>query len=135
MDSEISWLNLGDLTKKKIFDENKNLLKDEKSYFLHGDISYNNVIVSNNKINGIIDFGDIICGPIEYDLSLFYLKIDDENWKNFIKGYNKKYNKKKFHLYLIAFGIWLIQDKLMDENDTGYRKFLDSINIFLSNQL
>ena len=135
-----SWLNLNDLSNKmfknydlkKIFEKNKNLLQSNNSYFLHGDITYDNSIVYNNKINGIIDFGDAICGPIEYDLALFYLKIEnDNNWEDFLKGYNKIFNEKKFHLYIIAFGIWLIQEGLINEKGFGYQKFLNSINVFL----
>ena len=71
-----SWLDIYNLNNKmfknynikKIFDENKGLLQSKNSYFLHGDITYNNIIVYNNKINGIIDFADSICGSIEYDL-------------------------------------------------------------------
>ena len=117
---------------KKIFEENKNLLQSNNSYFLHGDITYNNTILLNNKINGIIDFGDAVCGPIEYDLALFYIKIKNENnWKYFLKGYNKEFNEKKFHLYIIAFNVWLIQDGIINEKDSGYQKYLISIKVFL----
>ena len=135
-----SWLDFNNLNNKmfknynikKIFDENKNLLQSENSYFLHGDITYNNTIVYNGKISGIIDFGDCICGPIEYDLGLFYIKIkNDKNWENFLKGYNNKFNEKKFYLYIIAFGIWLIQDEIIHENDIVYQKFLNCVNQFL----
>ena len=135
-----SWLDLNNLSNKmfknydlkKIFEENKNLLQSNNSYFLHGDISYTNSIILNNKINGIIDFGDAICGPTEYDLALFYIKIKNEkNWETFLKGYNRKFNENKFNLYIIAFNIWLIQDGIINENDSAYQKFLISIKDFL----
>ena len=136
-----SWLDLNKNSKygilkkynfDEIFNNNKILFNNKNSFFLHGDISYSNIIVNNNKINGIIDFGDSISGSIEYDLALFYIKIKNEfNWDSFIKGYNKNYNIKKFHIYVIAFGIWLIQDKLINENDIEYKKFIKSILYFL----
>ena len=136
-----SWLDLNknskfDILKKynveEILNNNKYLFNNQNSFFLHGDISYSNIIVNNKKINEIIDFGDSISGSIEYDLALFYIKIKNEsNWDSFIKGYNKDYNLKKFHIYVIAFGIWLIQDKFIKENDIEYKKFIQSILYFL----
>ena len=136
-----SWLDLNknskyDILKKynfnEIFKKNMYLFNNKNSFFLHGDISYSNIIVNNNKINGIIDFGDSISGSIEYDLALFYIKItNDINWNSFLKGYNKDYNIKKFHIYIIAFGIWLIQDQLINENDIQYIKFINSLLYFL----
>ena len=134
-----SWLNLNNsnhkilknLNLKQIFEENLDLLKSEDSYFLHGDISCSNTIVYDNKINGIIDFGDAICGVIEYDLGLFYIKIKNEkNWNLFLKGYNKEFNEKKFNLYVIAFGIWMIQDGIINENDFHFQKFINTVNKF-----
>ena len=134
-----SWLNLNNsnhkilknFNLKKIFEENLDLLKSENSYFLHGDISCSNTIVYDNKINGIIDFGDVICGVIEYDLGLFYIKIENEkNWSSFLKGYNKEFNEKKFNLYVIAFGNWIIQDEIISENDFHFQKFINCVNKF-----
>ena len=134
-----SWLNLNNsnhkilknFNLKKIFEENLDLLKNENSYFLHGDISCSNTIVYDNKINGIIDFGDAVCGAIEYDLGLFYIKIENEkNWSSFLKGYNKVFNEKKFNLYVIAFGIWMIQDEIINETDFHFQKFINCVNKF-----
>ena len=136
-----SWLNLNKNSKydilnkynfEEIFNKNIHLFNNKNSFFLHGDISYSNIIVNNNKINGIIDFGDSISGSIEYDLALFYIKItNDFNWYSFLKGYNKEYNIKKFNIYIIAFGIWLIQDELINETDIQYKKFINSLLHFL----
>lgn len=132
-----SWLNLdknknNNLLEKYNFElffkENLEIINSKYSYFLHGDISYSNIIINNNKITGIIDFGDSIAGPIEYDLALFFIQIqNDDNWEAFLKGYNKGFNKKKFDIYIIAFGIWLIQDDLIEKNDIQYKKFFDCV--------
>ena len=136
-----SWLNFdknknNNLLEKynfeAFFKENIEILNNKDSYFLHGDISYTNVLINDNNISGMVDFGDCIAGPIEYDLALFFIKIkNDENWNAFIKGYGKIFNKKKFDIYIIAFGIWLIQDGLIKEDDTQYKKFLDCVKIYL----
>ena len=38
-------------------------------FFLHGDFTASNIIVSHNKIVGILDFEDSLRGPKEYDLA------------------------------------------------------------------
>ena len=132
-----SWLNFdknknNDLLNKYnfhfFFKENIEILNSKESYLLHGDISYSNTIIKNNSITGIIDFGDSIAWSIEYDLALFFIKIkNNDNWLAFLKGYNKNFNKKKFDIYIIAFGIWLIQYCLIKEKDIQHSKFLDCL--------
>lgn len=136
-----SWLNL-DKNKNNVllnkynfetfFKKNKDILNSENSYLLHGDISYSNVIINDKGVAGIIDFGDLIAGPIEYDLALFFIKIkNNKNWEAFMKGYDRDFNKIKFDIYVIAFGIWLIQDNLINEEDIQYKKFLYTVEKYL----
>ena len=114
---------------KDITEKNINLFQDKKSFFMHGDIHFGNVIIYKDRINGIIDFGDIVACSIEYDLALFYCKIKNENvWTSFIKGYNKTYREKKFQIYLFVFFIWLLEEKSIESNDIYYNKFLKCLN-------
>lgn len=114
---------------KNIIEKHINLFQDKKSFFAHGDIHFGNVIIYKDKINGIIDFGDIVACSIEYDLALFYCKIKNENvWPAFIKGYNKAYREKKFQIYLFVFYIWLLEEKSIEDKDIYYNKFLKCLN-------
>ncbi len=36
---------------------------------LHGDLTPSNVIVASNKISGVLDFENVVLGPVEYDLA------------------------------------------------------------------
>jgi len=47
----------------------KGLSKYENKRFLHGDLTPSNMLVSNNRIIGILDFEHCFIGPIEWDLA------------------------------------------------------------------
>ena len=79
---------------------------------IHSDLNDNNVLVKNNKIEGVIDFGDITYAPIIYEtaIALTYIMLanpEDPFQKSaqFIKGYHADFpllkNEIKLLYYLI----------------------------------
>lgn len=72
---------------------------------IHGDLSFNNVIVNDNKIFGIIDMGDVVYSYtfLEFAVALCYLilhefeddsgKLCNVQIKSFVDAYEKHYRK------------------------------------------
>lgn len=62
---------------------------------LHGDINDYNLLVRDNKISGIIDFGDITYGPIVLDLAiaLSYILPHQDDPSNFASVFIKAYHQ------------------------------------------
>ena len=107
---------------------NSYLLDSHTSVLLHGDLKNGNIIYYKNKISGIIDFGDAIAGPPEIDLAHYYIFTEDiKVWNSFIEGYNTKFNIRKMYFYVFALCLWLIYDNFINENDSKYKKFLESV--------
>lgn len=75
---------------KKFLYQNINLFKRDKSFLLHFDLIDGNILVKNNKLAGIIDFGDASCGPVEYDLAKLYIEKPPKIFTEIINGYGKK---------------------------------------------
>lgn len=60
----------------------------QESVLLHFDFTDPNVLVSDRIFSGLIDFGDLSCGPRAYDLAKLYIeKKGCEDFVNFLKGY------------------------------------------------
>jgi len=65
-------------------------INQQESVLLHFDILDSNMLVSGGALSGIIDFGDLSCGPRAYDIAKFYIeKKDSEDFTNFLNGYGK----------------------------------------------
>lgn len=72
---------------------------------IHGDLSFNNIIVNDNKILGIIDMGDVVYSYtfLEFAVALCYLilhefegnsgKLCNVQIKSFVAAYEKHYRK------------------------------------------
>jgi len=75
---------------------------------IHSDLNDNNIIVENEKVKGIIDFGDIAYSPLIYEvaIAITYIMLANENdpfekAKAFIKGYNSVIGLSKQEVELL----------------------------------
>lgn len=63
-------------------------LDHHESVLLHFDLLDTNVLVKDGELAGLIDFGDLGCGPRAYDLAKFYIeKRDTPHLASFLGGY------------------------------------------------
>ena len=86
----------------------KGLSKYEKKKFLHGDLTPSNILVSNNKIIGILDFEHCFIGPIEWDLARCLVF----SW---FRMYEKVTFEETLNLVLEVYGSDLVNKKLLLE--------------------
>ena len=93
---------------EKIIYENINFFDEKNSFLLHFDLTPDNILEKNGKITGIIDFGDVNCGPIEYDFGKLYLEISNKIFKKVLKGYDKKLNMKKIKYFAVLHLIYML---------------------------
>ena len=64
--------------------------------------------INNNKVVGILDFGDLSAGPPAYDLArLFINHYEDEMFDYFLKGYGK-INLEEVKYFVVISLLWLI---------------------------
>lgn len=95
-------------TKNFIYD-NISLFDSDKSVLLHFDLIDDNILVKNNKLAGIIDFGDLSCGPKEYDLAKAYLENSNKNFSHILDGYGKNLvNMKKIKYFAVLHLLYII---------------------------
>jgi aminoglycoside phosphotransferase len=67
-----------------------NKINRQESVLLHFDLTDSNVLVSGSTFSGLIDFGDLSCGPRAYDIAKLYIeKKGSEDFTNFLKGYGQ----------------------------------------------
>ena len=85
------------------------LIPDLRKSIIHGDVNEWNVLVNNNEINGIIDFGDLCYTPLinELAITIAYscLYVDDPvKWAGIIvESYNKILPLKEEELVLLYY--------------------------------
>ncbi|CAF4146003.1 unnamed protein product [Rotaria magnacalcarata] len=87
---------------------------------VHADISSENIRVLNGHLNGVIDYGDCLCGDGLYDIGQFFLFAKAE-WKyvdaiaqgyklsNGAKSWTKN-EKQCIRFYACYFALWLKSD-------------------------
>lgn len=82
---------------------NYHFVNNNDSVLLHFDYGDKHIKIKNEKITGILDFGDLSSGPNSYDLAMSYIEYYDTEKFNFImKGYGKFDLKEiKFYACLI----------------------------------
>lgn len=86
----------------------KGLSKYENKRFLHGDLTPSNMLVSNNRIIGILDFEHCFIGPIEWDLARCLVF----SW---FRMYEKVTFEETLNLVLEVYGSDLVNKKLLLE--------------------
>lgn len=101
---------------------NINLFETNKSVLLHFDFTDGNILVKNNKLSGIIDFGDASCGPIEYDLAKLYIEKPQLIFEQIIKGYGQKQIDLKKIKYFTVLHLLYMLPYFYRKNKTRYQK-------------
>ncbi len=97
------------------------LVEFSNPVLVHGDISSENIRVLNGHLNGVIDYGDCLCGDGLYDIGRFLLFVKAE-WKYvdaIARGYKSsksdkswtKSEKECIRFYACYFALWLDSDK------------------------
>ncbi|EKE06581.1 MAG: hypothetical protein ACD_18C00322G0002 [uncultured bacterium] len=86
---------------EKFIYENINCFDEKNSFLLHFDLIPDNILMQDNKLAGIIDFGDANCGPVEYDFGKLYLEISDKMFTKVLEGYGKKLEMKKIQYFVV----------------------------------
>lgn len=85
------------------------VLEDTRT-FLHGDLTPSNVIVSDDKVVGILDFEDSLLGPVEYDLArsavFSWFRTKNTRFKEIfeftLKNYSPQADKEKLLFYCVS---------------------------------
>jgi len=88
---------------KKIEESLNNLSANEPAYgIIHGDLHQGNILIKNEHLSGVVDFGDCVVGDIERDFS-HYARHYPEHLDDLINAYEKssgiKLNKEKILMY------------------------------------
>lgn len=83
---------------KTIFDQTLNLVVFQ---FLHNDAHHENIIIKDQKIAGVIDFGDSEYGEVAREFSR-YIRDFPEHAKHIISAYEKASGNKLSHERLIS---------------------------------
>lgn len=83
--------------------------KELRFGIIHSDLNDNNVIVENDKVTGLIDFGDITYSPLIYEVAIAVTYIMLANEANpfekaseFIQGYHSKLPLKKEEIEILS---------------------------------
>jgi thiamine kinase-like enzyme len=89
--------------------KNIHLFDQKNPVLLHFDLIDGNIMVKNNKLAGIIDFGDTSCGPKEYDLAKMYLEKTTKTFSYIVAGYGKNLiDMKKIKYFAILHLLYVI---------------------------
>ncbi|CAF1611925.1 unnamed protein product, partial [Didymodactylos carnosus] len=103
------------------------LIEFNRSVLVHGDIAGDNIRISsstNGHLNGIIDYGDCLCGDGLYDLGrlLVFVKVEWKYIDDVAHGYKqqetKKWTKNEkecIQFYACYFALWMEVDNVIME--------------------
>ena len=103
------------LSLNKIIDHNKSKTLfqydfpeyDEMPCLLHGDLSYNNIIVKNRQLMGILDWDDaLFCDPV-FDLANFATFHPEKRYDYFLNSFKNKPDDfyQRFWLYFLRISV------------------------------
>ena len=93
-----------------LFEQNVFPIQSELRHsIIHSDLNDNNIIIEGEKVNGIIDFGDITYSPLIYEvaIALTYIMLSNESdpfekAKVFLHGYHKVLPLKRKEIQLLG---------------------------------
>lgn len=114
---------------------NNNILGFNRPKLLHGDVRFENIIVRNGKINGIIDAGEAISGDPTQDLASIYNEFKNQDkWytPRLIEDFEIAYgriNKKRLRLYLLNLLMWDLRFfGIIEKDKKEFNKTLDKVD-------
>lgn len=133
------------LLKTKLF--NRVLIKRLRSYLrdnitlftnesvlLHGDLIDDNILINNNTIYGVIDFGDAVCGPREYDLAKIYIEKNNRIFTWVLYAYGKELVNLKKVRYFAVFHLMYMVPYFYSTNKVKYVKYIRLMNSLINNK-
>lgn len=79
--------------------------KTREPKLLHGDLTASNIIVADNRINGVLDFEEALIGPVEFDLAksavFCWFRMENVTFKKVLscipQNYTNKIDMPKIH--------------------------------------
>lgn len=98
---------------KKILKSNRKSLNNIKKIVLCcSDIWDGNILITNNDISGIVDFGDVyFCDEL---MAFYFHTIDGKTNKCFLDGYNKKYISYDEEIRIEIYRLYVILKMIVD---------------------
>ncbi len=121
-----------DLEKINIFfQQNDFYLNSTESFLLHFDYEDYNIKIKNNRITGILDFGDLSSGPKAFDLARMYIKLyKSKMLESFLKGYGK-INQKEIIFFSVVTTINFIAYFIKKRDIQKIKKYLKILKTFI----
>ena len=93
---------------KRYFYENKSVILNSPSRFLHMDYCDSNLILTPENEIAVIDFGDLSVGNPMYDVAKPYMDhFEQPTWDYFLSGYGT-INVEQIQFYCLGWLTWLI---------------------------
>lgn len=71
---------------EKVWIDALNTDTSKKQTWIHGDFAVGNILLNNNKVSGIIDFGQMAVGDFSCDLVIAWNFFDEQSCKIFFSG-------------------------------------------------
>ncbi len=116
---------------KEFLFTNLHLFESKKIVLLHFDFTDGNILVKNNKLVGIIDFGDASCGPAEYDLAKLYIEKPPKIFTEIINGYGKKLVDMKKIKYFAVLHLLYMLPYFYRKNKPRYQKDIKLLKMLI----
>jgi aminoglycoside phosphotransferase (APT) family kinase protein len=94
---------------KKLYQKYSDCLADVEPSLLHHDLTFENVIVKNGRITGIIDAGDVMSGDPAYELACMHQHYRSRRLaKPILEGYGV-IDMKKLYFYALFQSLWWVK--------------------------
>ena len=114
-----------------IVNKHINIFDNKVSVLTHSDLHLGNILVNDNKITGLTDFGDASAGPPERDIAKFYVNIgNNKAWDSFLEGYGKDFDERKFMYYSFLLNIKTVSWGHVKEGTEMHENFLKLVKYF-----
>jgi len=112
-----------------ILENNTKLLNSKDSVLIHGDLDFENLLAKEDKLVGIVDFGDSAVSTPERDLGLLYISFGKEEiWKSFLEGYKNEFDMRKAMLYGFLVGTYYVAIGAIKEDSNIYTKYINIVH-------
>jgi aminoglycoside phosphotransferase (APT) family kinase protein len=97
---------------KQHYEKEAHLLNTKESVLLHSDMWNDNIMIKDNKILGIIDFGDLCVGPPMQEFAVIYAgNYNTYKFDKILEGYGK-HDMRQIEFYGFCWMIWLLASKI-----------------------
>ena len=93
---------------------------------MHQDLTPANFFITDNRVSGVIDFGNLIAGDPRYDIAMWLLYQEPQDQISFIEGYGELANDPMVVKYLLI----IIVNKILFTSTTHKKddkEYLDKL--------